>query len=627
MKLPINWLKDYIELPADQKDLMMKLTSIGHMQDGPPKEVAGDTVYDMEIRQNRSDCLSILGLAMEASAVLDKPVTFPEHLELPAVTSERKVEIENTDLCYRFETVKIDNLKIAPSPDWMKQKLEAYGIKSINNVVDITNFVMVEIGEPMHAYDIREVKGAFHIRNAQKGEKLSILGGKEVVLTEDDLVIADDEKILSLAGIIGGEHSGVKVDTTSIILEDATYNQGAIRRTSIRHQVRTEASTRHEKFLHPIMTTVALQRAVKLFVDLCGGTVSDHTDTYPSPVDVKKVALDINNLNKLAGFNLSLEESSAILKKLQMVVSKTSDNSLEAEIPCTRTDITQEADLIEEVLRIYGYDNIPAALPNTPPPTDLQVKTTYDIEQKIKDVLTASGYDEQITEPLTNKAEGTLEPVKLENSLNADKTMLRTSLRGSLERAFSNQQKHRKTDIRIFEVGKIYYKADDQYKEEKIIAGMSSYKENSVAAIKGVLEELFDRLNFDFSEDIITIEAINSTTFYFELKLNDLLKQPQLSFTANLHTSPPQVILQDLSLAAPQTIKVGDVIRAIHKTSPLVYKIKLGEFPQNMPSGEKTIFLNVTFFSPSNPISNQDVEAEREQIREMLEKDFLIRIR
>jgi phenylalanyl-tRNA synthetase beta subunit len=360
---------------------------------------------------------------------------------------------------------------------------------------------------------------------------------------------------------------------------------------------------------------------VKLLVDLTGGTVVDHTDAYPNPMTDLVLELNEKHLQALGGVNIPIEEAKKILDSLGF------KNAPHFVVPYWRTDIHQEADLIEEVLRIYGYDKIPASLPNTPPPKDLQGKSTYTAEEKIKDVMIAAGFDEQITEPLTNEDHSELEPIKLENSLNADKTMLRTTMRNSLLAAFTTQQKYRKTDIRIFEIGKIYFKQNNEYKEEKVVAGVSSYSGNSFPKTKGVLEELFLRLNYQFNQDVLSIEPLNETTYYFEVKLSDILKQPVISFTQNIFTQPPHVILQDFSLHAAENIKVGDVIRTIQQTSPLVFKIKLGETPQKMKDGGKSIFLNITFFSPNGPISNQNVESEREKIREVLEKNYQIRIR
>ncbi len=627
MKLPINWLKDYIQISADPKELIDKMTSIGHMQDGPPKQIAADIVYDLEIRQNRSDCYSIMGLAREAGAVLNQSITYPESLknDLPPVSTTTQVEIKSPDLCYRFQTLNIENIKVGPSPEWLTKKLEAYGVKSINNVVDITNFVMIELGEPMHAYDIKNVTENIEVRLAKEGETLTVLGGKELELTADDLVIADSHKVLALAGIIGGEESSIKDDTTSIILEDATYNQATIRRASIRHQIRTEASTRHEKFLHPHLTTLALKRASQLLEELCGGSIVSHSDTYPRQFPEKKIELHDNHLQLLGGVIFTMHQAKEILEKLELPTTKKSEDTLEVTAPYWRTDIIQEADLIEEVLRIYGYDNIPSTLPHTPPPKDLQSKSTYEIEEKIKDILTACGFDEQITEPLTHENHSELEPIILENSLNADKTMLRTSLKNSLLSAFSNQEKYRKQDIHIFEVGKIYFKNGDTYVEDTMIAGLST---STYEKTKGEVELLFERLGYTFSDSVVKIHPLtNSKSIYFDVRLKDILRQTPVVSNFNLFTSPPQVILQDLSLIMPENTKVGDIIKEIEEASKLIYKIKLGESPQKLKTGGKSLFLNITFYSSQKPITNDDVEVERTTILQMLDQNHQIKLR
>lgn len=302
MKIPLNWLKEYVELPSDVEELTQKLTAIGHMQDKKPEKIGDDTVIDLEVRQNRPDCLSILGIAREVAAVTNRglkvPSTSSVMLSAESVDqhqSEQKIlkfrlhrecstksaqvqddtlSIQNTahELCKRFNAhrIRVDRSQsTVDSPSWIKDRLQAYGIKTISPLVDITNYVTIELGEPLHAFDIRHVEdGTIVIRRAKEGEKLTILGGKVLTLTTDDLVISSKSKALSLAGMIGGAVSGVHPDTTEIVLEAATYNQASIRRSSIRHSVRTEASTRHEKFLHPHLAEIALQRAASLIVEI-----------------------------------------------------------------------------------------------------------------------------------------------------------------------------------------------------------------------------------------------------------------------------------------------------------------------------------------------------------------------
>ena len=624
MKLPINWLKEYIDLPNDLKELISQLTSIGHMQDGPAKEIAGDLVYDLEIRQNRSDCLSIIGLAREAGAVLNKSIKMPPSLSLPTVSSNTKIKISNPDLCYRFETIRIENIKIGPSPEWIIKKLEAYGVKTINNIVDITNFVMIELGEPMHAYDTRQIDGEINIRLAKKDENITILGGKEVILTENDLVIADDKKVLSIAGVIGGEYTGISSDTASIILEDATYNQATIRRTSLRHSIRTEASTRHEKFLHPKLTTIALQRAAQLIVDIAGGNIVDHTDMYPNPVTDQTVLVSLKHLQRLSGITIDNQAVTNILKKLELPSTTISDDEIEVNVPYFRTDLEQEEDIIEEVLRIYGYDNIPDHLPMTTSPNNIESKY-YSTEENIRDLMIAAGFDEQITEPLTNEINSQRQPIRLENSLNSNKTMLRTSLKENLIKVLSNQKKYRKTNIALFEIGKIYYLESENYKEIRMLGALRSGKNYSYAKMKGTIEIIFERLGKAMPQNIIISKINNDPTYFFEIEVEQLLSTDK--DTKRILTSPPQIILQDLSIIVNKDVKVGDVIDQVKMCSDYVYKIKLGEEPTILHDGKKTVFLNLVFHSDARTLTNEDIEPQRNIIIKMLEEKFNAKIR
>jgi phenylalanyl-tRNA synthetase beta chain len=627
MKLPINWLKDYIDVPADQNELMAHLTSIGHMQDGPPKEIAGDVVYDLEIRQNRSDCLSILGLAREAAASLDIKIKDPT-IGLPEIGDNKngtEIIIDDPKLCYRFNTVTISNLTVKESPLWLKNKLEAYGIKSINSVVDITNFVMVELGQPLHAYDKKQINNQkIVIRRAQKGEQFTALGNKKINLTSDDLIIADDMHILAMAGIIGGEQSGVTTQTNEIVLEDATYNQARVRRSSLAHSLRTEASTRHEKFLHPKLTEVALKRAVALILEICGGTLKDHTDIYPHPLSQSTIAVNMEHVRKVGGISIGTEDSVQILERLQIPVKIVSENELNITVPYFRTDIEQEADIIEEILRINGYDKIPDRLPSTSPPKNIQSQY-YQSEEIIKDILTACGYNEQITDPLVNESHSVLDPILLQNSLNSAKTMLRTTLKNNLLNVVDNQKKYKRKNIRIFEVGKIYYRKNNQYVETPMLGVMQSFPNASYFDLKGILEHLLDRCATDVSVNQIAIEQINrDPTFFFEIELKKLLGIS--SDTTKILTTPPQEILQDFSLFVSDETNVGDIIDAIKMTSQLVYKISLGEQPQ-IKDNKKSVFLKLSFHNPNKEITNADVEIERQKILDLLKTKFTATIR
>lgn len=627
MKVPLNWLNDYVDVGGRSEELMDKLTAIGHLQDGPPQQIAGDQVYDLEVRQNRSDVLSLLGVAREAAAALDTELKTPDiYLSaLPEENGPTQVTIETPELCYRFNTITIDGLTVGQSPEWLTQKLEAMGIKSVNNVVDITNFVMIELGQPLHAFDFKKVTDQhLFIRSAREGEALVVLGGKKVRLTTDDLVIADSQQALALAGVMGGEGSGVSPATNSIILEAATYNQASIRRSTLRHTLRTESSTRLEKFLHPHLTELALLRASHLIIELCGGEVTGHRDAYPNPKPETTVTLTQEYLNRIAGISFTMQQAQDLLAKLFISTELKSDNELLVRVPYFRTDLEQEADIVEEVIRIHGYDNLPSRLPSNPPPKSIQ-SAAYDLGEKVRDYFTSIGYDEQITEPLTKEEESALEPVYLENSLSSEKVMLRTSLRPMLEQGLSYRRKYRQESIKLFEVGRIYFKENDQYLEKHTVGFLLADKNANYQKIKGVAEGLLIRLGYAPDDSVYTITAINEQVFVVELDLDSLLKRPTIE-TQHVLTSPPQLILQDLSISVPTETRVGDMINQIKQADPLIYSVELGE-PPFKTGDRKNVFLHLAYHDPERTISTDDIQPAREEVIRILTSQFSAKLR
>lgn len=618
MKVPIDWLKDYIDI-SNEEELMTKLTAIGHMQDGPPQKSAGAHVYDLEVRQNRPDCLSLIGIAREAGAVLGKKVKHPKLILYNKVKGQTNIEILSQQLCYRFNTVTIEDLTVSNSPQWLKDKLTAYGIKTVNNLIDITNFVMVEMGQPLHAFDKAKVKNdTLIIRPAEKGENITLLGEKKMVLSEEDLVIADSEKPIALAGIMGGEDTSVNDKTTSIILEAATYNQATVRKSSLRHQIRTEASTRLEKFLDPTLTEVALQRAVELILQECGGKITDTTDSYPKKFPVIKIELFLDRLNNLGGIKFTQKQAAEYLRKLELNV-ESSSSSMTVTVPYFRTDLKLEEDLIEEVLRIHGYDAIQEQLPSNPPPKNID-SAEYMLEEQLRDFFVQAGLDEQITEPLTSEKNFTLEPVLLENSLNADKTMLRTTLKDSLLNSLRHQLKFGKKSIELFEIGKVYFRDGKDYKE-KVMLGVVSFGVDYFL-IKGLINLLEDHFETKLNTDDYVIEVIDENIYFFEILLERIksikIKRPL--------TNPPHVIFQDISLFVPKDTKVGDLIREITTISSVVSRVELGEEPKVI-GDKKTVFLHLRFESLSKNLTNEIVSREKKNIFVALESKFKAKIR
>ncbi|MFA6005075.1 MAG: phenylalanine--tRNA ligase subunit beta [Patescibacteria group bacterium] len=629
MKLPILWLKDYVDVPENLTVLTNKLTSIGYMQDHRPETVAGTTVLDLEVRQNRSDCLSLIGLARETAAVFGVEYREPKVIaELPALSSGVIIENKAPEQCYRFNSISFSGITVKESPQWLKDRLIAYGIKTINNIVDITNFVMVEYGEPLHVFNLSSIAGKkLVMRLARKGEQLTVLGGKKINLTNDDLVITDADKIRGLAGVIGGAEEAVDKNTTSILLEAATYNQAYIRRTSLRHSLRTEASLRHEKFLNPQVSDIALRRAYGLIMELCGGKMIDHTESYDKPFAEKNVTLSLSAIEALGGITVTDKKVESILKSLGMQVTKTAPSIFQVVIPYYRTDIDQEADLVEEVLRIYGYDKIPEHMPATAVPKDIQSKM-FLLSEKVRDILVSAGLTEVITEPLTRENNPQLEPVVLENSLNSEKTMLRTSLQEMLVHAAETQRKYRNTNIALFEVGKIYYREQGEYVEEDVVAGILSRDGLQFRNARGVAELLFERLERTYQENFVVYVEIdgNTPTYYFQISLSKLLSLP-VSRMVSVLTNPPQIVREDLSLVVPADTAVGEVVTEVKNTSPLVSKVTLGEDPRILDNKTKSVFLNITYSQAEGALEASHVLPIRNSIIEHLEKKFRAKLR
>lgn len=532
MKIPLNWLKDYVDIDISQDELVKKLTAIGHMQDKKPENVAGDTVLDLEVRQNRSDCLSMLGVAQEVAAVTSRKIKKLRNQEIQKINDEDQLKIvnESPENCFRFSAYKITGINPkATTPSWMKTRLEAYGMKTISPIVDITNFVMIETGEPMHAFDSRSIpNGVIKLRQAKNGEKLVVLGDKSIELDADDLVVTDkNDSPISFSGLIGGATSGIKEDSTEIILEAATYNQAVIRRSSIRHSIRTEASTRHEKFMHTDLVMPALDRAASLITEICGGEVVVFHENIAKRSDILSLVLRFSEVARLGGVEIDAKEVVKIFEYLNFEILEKNSLSLKLRVPNVRTDIIEEADLVEEVLRIYGYENIPGSLPNFAPPK--RVTSKYFLaEEKIRDAAVAIGLSEIITEPLVAPIDvDEIAAIHLQNALNADKSVLRTSLKSGLVGSYKYQKKFDKSAINIFEIGLVYHKAKikaNPYLEIKALGILSHDSASDFPQVASQLLGFVKKIEsvtdcIEVSEELI-IDKIDEHTAFTEIVIH-----------------------------------------------------------------------------------------------------------
>ncbi len=468
MKVPLIWLKDYVETSKTAKEIAASFTQLGLMLDKPLDD---KNVLDLEHRMDRSDWLSLIGCARDLAAFEGIPLKLPKLRAKPGKTLPDKDKVKvvvDTPAVRRFQTRIFKGIKVGKSPDWLVERLKLYGMDSINNIVDITNFVMVEYGQPMHAQDIARLKGQdITIRAAKQGEKLTTLLGTEVKLDDDTFVLTSGGEVTVIGGIVGGKNTGVTESTVDIILDSGNYDSRVVRRTSRRLKIINETVSRYDKFLDPRAIDLALARATDLILELAGGTYYTNDDYYPSQVLPKTMVLRLSRLDLLSGMNLTLPTVKKILKSLEYSVIEEGEGTLTVEIPYFRTDVEVEDDLVSDILRIYNYTNIPVEPLTTPVPQDL-TPPIYRFEERLRDLLVAQGAHEHITSSLVSSI-GSGEQVVLANALSSDQNALRTHLTPGLKHVLSTYTKHKQANIQVFEIGKVFRQSLDRYLEGRLL--------------------------------------------------------------------------------------------------------------------------------------------------------------
>lgn len=479
-----------------------------------------DTVVEFEITSNRPDCFSVLGLARETAATLGTEFRYPQVSFTPVegdINEVAKVRVDAPDLCPRFVAKVLVDVDIKPSPKWMQDKLRSAGIRPINNLVDITNFVMVEMGQPMHAYDLEELKdGLIVVRRAKDGEIMMTLDGEERVCDSSMLVIADADEIIGIAGVMGGEGSKVKDNTDMILLEAANFSPESIRKTSKKIGLRTDASTKFEKHLDPNNALLAINRACQLAEMIGAGRVLEGTlDVDANTRSAKTVAYNPDRINRLLGTDIDEATMVANFKKLEFIVD---EDKRTVTAPTFRYDIEREADLAEEVARLYGYDLLPTTLA-TGTPTVGKKTFAQRMEDLTRAVMEDSGLNEGMTysfespkvfDKLGLKEEDVLrKAITIDNPLGEDFSIMRTSTLNGMLQALANNYAKRNENVRLYEIGTIYTPKTVPMTElpkesSKLTIGM--YGNCDFYVLKGVLETMFEAMNIldkvDYTPDL-----------------------------------------------------------------------------------------------------------------------------
>lgn len=484
MKISLGWLKEFVEIPVGPRELKRDLTRLGVNVESYA-QAGSDWVLEAEVTTNRPDCLSHLGVARELAACYRKPLKLPspqvKDLGDPAA-AEISIETADETLCPRYCGRVIRKVKVQPSPPWLADRLEAVGLRPINNVADITNYVLMELGHPLHAFDLERIRQRkIIVRRAAPGEKLKTLDGVERALTSENLVIADGERPVALAGVMGGEDSEISAATASVLLESAWFDPVSIRRTAKMQGLHTEASHRFERGADIAMAPVALDRAALMIAELAGGEIlRGRVGVFPDAKPRKDIILRRSEIERILGAEMRWDDVRHLLKSLGFETLSLGAEGWRVSLPTFRLDVSREVDLIEEVARHYGYDRFPARLRRAPP--RLERDPGREKEWAAAATLTALGYREIIPPSMVDPEENARftekPPVELANPLSQDASALRSSAAPSMVRALRWNLDRGQSELRFFELGKIYTRRGGGAPEEhRVLAlGLSGHR-------------------------------------------------------------------------------------------------------------------------------------------------------
>jgi phenylalanyl-tRNA synthetase beta chain len=463
----------------------------------------GDVVLDLDITPNRPDCLSVIGIAREIAALTGESLHVPEvcyEETEKSIDSCASVDVVDSDLCPRYCASLVTGIRITPSPGWLQQRLSSCGIRPINNVVDITNYVMLEYGQPLHAFDYDKLNGQqIIVRRARNGETITTLDGSKRALNSDILVIAGKAETVAVAGIMGGLNSEVTDKTTTILLESANFSQAAIRRGCSHLQFQSEASVRFDKGLNSELPSVPLKRATQLLVELAGGKAAKGViDVYPGKSKPEFIPLTTREVKRLSGLKVSIDEILKVLKALGFECREgDSSSQIFVSAPYWRSDIKCSADLVEEVVRIIGYDRVPMTRLGSPLPpqkSELSLEARQsELKDKLRAILTGFGFQEILTYSLVSleklqkvspQLEIKIPPLKVANPMTREQEYLRTSLRPGLLAALAHNQKFEQAGVRLFEIGKVFLP-----QHHHVIATLSETREKESPEERGLPQE------------------------------------------------------------------------------------------------------------------------------------------
>ncbi len=643
----------------------------------PLGEYLGDTIFDLDVTPNRPDCLCLMGIAREVAALTGKEVHLPEidyQEEEQSIDSLISVDITAPELCPRYCASLVTGITISSSPVWLQQRLRSYGMRPINNVVDITNYVMLEYGQPLHAFDYHKLGGhKIIVRRAKNGETITSLDEEGRTLNNDILVIADKEKPVAIAGIMGGLGSEVSDETTAILLESANFDHATIRRGARHFQLTSEASLRFEKRLSRELPLVALKRATRLFHELAHGKVAKGVvDVYPGKVKPEGILISAEEVKRLSGLDVNIDEIVRVLTSLGFECRQTSVPS-QALIfgPYWRSDINCAADLVEEVVRIIGYDKIPTTMLSATLP-EREPRPRLELRKKIRGIMVGLGFQEVLTYSLTSleklrKLSIELEPeaLKVANPMTKEQEYLRPNLRTGLIVALAQNQKVEPGGIRLFEIGKVFLpKGDELPQEKEMLCAMLSGAKSDLSwkgekgefdffDAKGMAENLLRGLgliaefkpgsdqNLSPAEsaeiisegDRIGVLGILHPKMTQAFELDGVVCFIEIDVEKLLIMSSGQkryipiyrfpAVSRDIALIVDEQTSYQQV-ESIIRSFPLVTEVTLFDFytGEQIPQGKKSFAIRVVYQSPDHTLTDEEVNQIQQKMLDRLSQEL-----
>ncbi|MBU0894966.1 MAG: phenylalanine--tRNA ligase subunit beta [Candidatus Omnitrophica bacterium] len=678
MKISYNWLKEYVNIKLAPDKLAQALTMAGLSVDSV-KPYGQDHIFEIEITANRPDWLSVIGVAREVAALTGGKLKIPSNPKIKRSPSEFgiKVKVEERGLCQRYTARIIRNVKVGESPAWLKARIEALGLRSVNNIVDITNFCLFETGEPMHAFDLDKIEGPeIIVRKALQGEKITLIEGTEKVLDKSMLVIADCKKTLAIAGVMGALNTEVTYSTKNILLEAASFDQVSVRRTSRKLAISTESSYRFERRVDIENIVYSSDRALGLIMQTASGAPGAFIDIGAKDIKRKTIDLRIDRVNRLLGTDISAASIRKIVASLGMDIKASSKRSLKLEVPNFRSDLKSEVDVIEEIARLYGYDKIPVTLPGVVD-QPIRMDRQMALRNRTRECLVALGADEIVTYSLLSRSAiissgaAVDSLVSIANPLTIEQEAMRLSLvPGMLNTMLWNINRKIK-DLKLFEIGNIYFKKEDKFGEKRHLAiaitgqNFTGWAGGSADVglfeLKGMVETLLSELGVeavDFlaakdgsfsqaecaqvlingepvgvmgrvSSDVLRRFDIKDKVYLFEADLDAVLKDAGAAKHFTELSKYPSVY-RDISILAAKNTLHRDLVSAMKAAGgPILKDVGLIDRYEGkqIPEGKQSLTYRLEYRDPSGTLVEKDVLHVHGRVLSELEAKFGAKLR